>query len=105
MNFVVSAGEGTAAAVAPAKATRTPKARAATPQKTSRKGTAAPAVAAAVEGNGSVPAIAEMISEQEEIARLAYFFWEDRGRTGGSPEDDWFRAEQEIRARKAGAAG
>jgi hypothetical protein len=35
----------------------------------------------------------------EEIARLAYAFWEARGGIGGSAEDDWYRAEQEIRMR------
>jgi len=32
----------------------------------------------------------------EEIAELAYWYWEARGRPVGSPEEDWFRAEQEI---------
>lgn len=36
---------------------------------------------------------------QNEIARLAYFFWQERGGAGGSPEEDWLRAEQEILAR------
>ena len=31
-----------------------------------------------------------------EIAELAYSYWEKRGRTGGSPWEDWFRAEQEL---------
>jgi hypothetical protein len=30
---------------------------------------------------------------------LAYFFWQERGGAGGSPEEDWLRAEQEILAR------
>jgi len=34
-----------------------------------------------------------------EIARLAYSYWEDRGGDGGSPEEDWFRAEHEVRVR------
>ena len=33
----------------------------------------------------------------EEIARLAYSFWEARGCQGGSPWEDWFRAEREFR--------
>lgn len=37
------------------------------------------------------------LSERERIALLAYSFWEARGRKGGSPEEDWFRAEKEIR--------
>ena len=32
----------------------------------------------------------------EEVARLAYRFWEERGRPFGSPEVDWRRAEQEL---------
>lgn len=32
----------------------------------------------------------------EDIARLAYSIWEARGRQAGSPEEDWFRAEQEL---------
>jgi len=30
--------------------------------------------------------------EHEEIAKLAYQFWEERGRPEGSPYEDWFRA-------------
>lgn len=33
----------------------------------------------------------------EEIAALAYSYWEARGCQGGSPEEDWFRAELELR--------
>ena len=35
--------------------------------------------------------------EHEEIARLAYSYWEARGCPIGSPEDDWYRAENELR--------
>jgi hypothetical protein len=34
----------------------------------------------------------------EQIAHLAYSYWEARGYRGGSPEEDWLRAEQELRA-------
>jgi hypothetical protein len=34
---------------------------------------------------------------QEEIARLAYSYWEERGGKGGTPEDDWRRAERALR--------
>ena len=37
---------------------------------------------------------------QEAIARLAYSYWEARGGHGGSPWDDWFRAEQELLRRQ-----
>jgi hypothetical protein len=33
----------------------------------------------------------------EEIARLAYSYWEARGRKEGSPQEDWFRAERVLR--------
>jgi hypothetical protein len=35
----------------------------------------------------------------DEIARLAYSYWEQRGCQGGSPEEDWLRAERELAAR------
>jgi hypothetical protein len=34
--------------------------------------------------------------EHEEVAKLAYHFWEDRGRPMGSSEVDWYRAEREV---------
>jgi hypothetical protein len=34
----------------------------------------------------------------EEIAALAYSFWLERGCPEGTPEQDWFRAEQELKA-------
>jgi hypothetical protein len=36
-----------------------------------------------------------------EIAVLAYLYWEARGCQGGSPEEDWFRAERELRSQGA----
>jgi hypothetical protein len=33
------------------------------------------------------------------IAELAYSYWEARGRPGGSPWEDWFRAERELMAK------
>jgi hypothetical protein len=43
----------------------------------------------------SVPAMRRMPTH-EEIAARAYSFWEARGFQGGSPQDDWFRAEREL---------
>ena len=39
--------------------------------------------------------------EYDHIARLAYSSWQDRGCPDGSPEEDWFRAESELRERAA----
>ena len=32
----------------------------------------------------------------EFVAKLAYQYWEERGRPFGSPEADWFRAERAV---------
>ena len=39
------------------------------------------------------------VLDHEDIARLAYQLWEERGHPVGSSEIDWFRAEQELQAR------
>lgn len=52
-------------------------------------------VAGAEDGDASLPAV----PTNEEIARLAYSYWLARGRQGGSPEEDWLRAEKELSAR------
>jgi hypothetical protein len=49
----------------------------------------------------TAPAV-EVTSEQ--IARLAYSFWEARGYAPGDPNQDWLRAERELHARAAAAA-
>jgi hypothetical protein len=36
-----------------------------------------------------------------QIAVLAYSYWEARGCQGGSPDEDWFRAERELRSQGA----
>ena len=37
----------------------------------------------------------------EDVACVAYFYWERRGRPSGSPEVDWFRAEADLRRQQA----
>jgi hypothetical protein len=49
----------------------------------------------------SVTQSAPAPASQEQIASLAYSYWEARGFQGGSPEEDWLRAEQELRAAAA----
>jgi hypothetical protein len=39
----------------------------------------------------------------QDIAQLAYAYWEARGYTGGSPEEDWLQAENELKSRRAAA--
>lgn len=57
-----------------------------------------PALGAAVAEAHSDPV--DPIVEHEEVARLAYSYWEARGCQGGSPEEDWLLAEQQLRAGK-----
>lgn len=42
------------------------------------------------------------LGDQDDIARLAYEYFQDRQEQGreGSADDDWFRAEQEVRRRR-----
>ena len=60
--------------------------------------------------DGKVPTTVQMAVEQEvvidreAVARLAYSYWEARGFIGGSPEEDWLRAEKEIRESFAASA-
>ncbi len=81
---------GAAAAAAPAKrrATRVKGSESSTSEISSRDstGTAKPAV------------------DREAIARLAYSYWVARGFAGGSAEEDWLRAEEEIRSGHAASA-
>jgi hypothetical protein len=46
----------------------------------------------------SAASSADTALARDEISRLAYLHWEARGGIGGSAEDDWYRAEQEILA-------
>jgi len=52
-------------------------------------------------GTGAAPA---PVPDQDEIARLAYSYWEARGGEDGSAEEDWYRAERDLRAAKQAAA-
>jgi len=63
--------------------------------------TAAEPATVAITGEEPVAALLE--PSYQDIAQLAYSYWESRGCHGGSPEEDWLRAEQELRARAATA--
>jgi hypothetical protein len=36
---------------------------------------------------------------REEVAKLAYEYWKEGEGIGGSPEEDWYRAEKIVRNR------
>jgi len=53
-------------------------------------------------GNVTTEQTAELVTtvsdpDHEEIAYLAYRYWQERGCPIGSPEEDWYRAENELR--------
>jgi uncharacterized protein involved in copper resistance len=81
---------GAAAAASPAKR-RTPRAKG--------------SEAAAVEISSAAGATESgRVIDRDAIAGLAYSYWEARGYTGGSAEEDWLRAEREIRKGRAASA-
>jgi hypothetical protein len=78
-----------------------PVAQAEKPKRARSRSTASPRRTAGTKGeaapsNGAPHAAAV---DSNEIASLAHALWEARGGQGGSPEDDWYRAEQELCAR------
>lgn len=46
----------------------------------------------------------EITVDRDAVARLAYSYWEARGFVGGSPEEDWLRAERELHENRAASA-
>ena len=48
-------------------------------------------------GNGSREIPATLNPDHTEISRLAYLYWLERGCPIGSPEQDWSRAEQDLK--------
>jgi hypothetical protein len=91
---IVETGKSAAAAGA-APAAKRPRAR---------KAAAAAAAAGAVP-EAVTASLAEFTpNEREEIERLAYSYWQERGCPHGSQEEDWFRAEEEVRRRRSRSA-
>ena len=52
------------------------------------------------------PEVVAVQPDHGQVQALAYLLWLERGCPIGSPEDDWYRAEEELRHRteSAGAA-
>jgi hypothetical protein len=88
----------------PAKSKKTsspqsPSPQSPSPQSPSPQSKATPRQPAVAEGDEIVKS-GSLRAERayDEIARLAYNYWLDRKDTGeGSPEQDWLRAEEELR--------
>ena len=84
------------------------KAKSATakPKKTAAKKKAAPAASADPVTQNHHPVATEQAHSrenghkhvsQDEIARLAHQFWQERGHKHGHHIEDWYRAEKELR--------
>jgi hypothetical protein len=41
----------------------------------------------------------DAVAHQKEIAQVAYRIWLERADRPGSPEEDWLKAEAEVRAK------
>ena len=96
--LVVSSGGAQASPVRkPATSRRTT--RATKPDET----TTTPAADADIAVSVAAPCVIEQPAP-EAIAALAYSYWIGRGCEGGSPEEDWLRAEQELRSAGASVA-
>ena len=65
------------------------------PTRTRKTSSASIPPAASVAQTNEATAVYEL--PHQEVAALAYSFWADRGYQGGSPEEDWLRAERELR--------
>ena len=42
-----------------------------------------------------------VLDDEDSVAELAYRLWTERGRPEGSPEEDWFRAQDLLRSGRA----
>lgn len=95
----VSSAAGAAAAPAPVRKPRSSRARTSKPQ-----ASANPAAESSLgDDNGSIQQLAAAVRPEPavdpvEVARLAYAYWEARGCPAGSAEEDWLRAERELRS-------
>jgi hypothetical protein len=70
------------------------------PAKKSANGVEANPVAENHSANGQANGHAHgHAAPHDEVARLAHSFWQERGHKHGQHEEDWYRAEQELRGR------
>jgi Protein of unknown function (DUF2934) len=90
--------------VGPAASAAMPPRRKSTPRARTKR-TAEPSETPAARITGTVADAVETAADTvstptyEEVAQLAYSFWEARGCQGGSPDEDWRRAEEQLRKR------
>lgn len=85
------------------KAKPQPKAnsKAKAPAKVSTKKNSAKAAATngTAKTNGAPSNLTQMKVPHDRVAQLAHQYWAERGHQHGHHEEDWFRAEQELRGK------
>jgi hypothetical protein len=90
---------------APAKATSPARvAKPNTPRVTAAKHSKVVSSESVLVESASIETVAVQVSSEhseEAVAKIAYSYWESRGYQGGSPLEDWVRAEHEYRQRLA----
>jgi hypothetical protein len=89
----LSLSAGASAAASRRKPASRTRAKYVVPPEKPSKPTAEPEIAAPQ----AVAATPVYKPNREEIAELAFLYWQARGCQGGSPEEDWLRAESELR--------
>jgi hypothetical protein len=48
--------------------------------------------------DATIPAPSKIVSEENDLAKTAYYRWLDRGCPDGTADEDWFEAERALRA-------
>jgi hypothetical protein len=74
----------------PTKKAKTATTKEKAPAKSSKKNAAT---------NGHLSNVTEIGASHEQIAKLAHRYWAERGHQHGHHEEDWLRAEQELRGK------
>jgi hypothetical protein len=82
------------------KSTAPKTATATKPRNTAAKKSTNSVSADPVSPNGHAAAHGRSVSN-EEVARLAHHFWQERGGKHGYHMEDWFRAEQELQPKSS----
>ena len=75
------------------------KAKAEAKPSTKKASAKAAATNGAAKTNGAPSNLTQMKVPHERVAQLAHQFWAERGHQHGHHEEDWFRAEQELRGK------
>jgi hypothetical protein len=78
-----------------------PRRKASAPRTTRKQPKAEPPVELSADREAIQMPVASPIAEpsREAIAELAYLYWQSRAGRDGSADDDWLRAERELRQR------